>query len=563
VELGEIEAALREGAGVAQAVVVVREDEPGERRLVAYVTGEGVDAEGLRAALQAELPDYMTPAAIVVLESIPLNANGKVDRKALPEPEYTRREWRAPRTPQEEILCSLFAETLGLDRVGIDDNFFVLGGDSLTSIRLVSRCRSEGIVLTPRDVFLYQTVEQIAAASTKQGSLPRLDLPSQVTLPAGVRPARRRAKPSGPGQLLLTGATGFFGAHLLAELLKATEATVHCLVRTDSPADGVRRVQASFERFGLPTGGIDERIRVIPGDLSMPLLDLPEVEFRNLAAGIDAIYHCAATVNSLYSYDILKNVNVDGTRTIVRLACTASTKPLHFVSTISVFPVNHRGWPEPRADKDIGNAWPHLQTGYARSKWVAESIVALARDRGLPVTIYRPSLISGSTTTGLLNPADFLSLLLHACLTLELIPDIDMELNLIPVDFASKALVTISRTRSRRRSHNLVNSESISFRRVAEWILELCPATRVVPYALWRSRITEQPRHAALLAFFPDSPIQPQRAPRRRRTEPPRPGRVASYRDFSLTCPAMTQGLLKRYLDSFSQRPPVPKTIGR
>ena len=122
------------------------------------------DAAALRAHLARSLPDYMVPSAFVVLERLPLTPNGKLDRRALPAPELRGlRLRRAPRTPQEEILCGLFAEVLGLERVGIDDNFFALGGDSIMSIQLVSRARKAGLVITPRAVFQHQTVEALAA----------------------------------------------------------------------------------------------------------------------------------------------------------------------------------------------------------------------------------------------------------------------------------------------------------------------------------------------------------------------------------------------------------------
>lgn len=167
VELGEIESALLRDENVAQAVVVMREDCFGEERLVGYVTaasGRSIDESELRRRVCMSLPGFMRPAAIVTLESLPLNVNGKVDRKALPAPKYTPRQWSAPRTPQEEILCALYADLLSVDRVGVDDDFFDLGGDSVTSIRLVSRARKAGLRITSRDVFQYPTVSALASA---------------------------------------------------------------------------------------------------------------------------------------------------------------------------------------------------------------------------------------------------------------------------------------------------------------------------------------------------------------------------------------------------------------
>ena len=169
IEPGEIEAVLLSHPAVAQAAVIAREDRPGDKRLVGYVVpanGQCADPALLRSQLGQSLPDYMVPAAIVLLDALPLTANGKLDRKALPAPQLrVTPTWQAPGTPQEEVLCALFAETLGLPRVGIEDNFFELGGDSISSIELVSRARQAGLLLTPRDIFQHQSVEALAAVA--------------------------------------------------------------------------------------------------------------------------------------------------------------------------------------------------------------------------------------------------------------------------------------------------------------------------------------------------------------------------------------------------------------
>ncbi|MFI2619034.1 amino acid adenylation domain-containing protein [Streptomyces sp. NPDC018584] len=167
VELGEVEATLAGHDAVGQAVVVARQDGPGlgEKRLIGYVTesGPGVDAQELRAYVADRLPEYMVPAAVVVLDALPLTVNGKVDRAALPAPDFAARAvGREPRTEQERILCGLFAEVLGLERVGAEDGFFELGGDSISSMQLASRARQAGLVVTPRQVFEEKTPERLA-----------------------------------------------------------------------------------------------------------------------------------------------------------------------------------------------------------------------------------------------------------------------------------------------------------------------------------------------------------------------------------------------------------------
>ncbi|WP_156623196.1 non-ribosomal peptide synthetase, partial [Mycobacterium sp. 1164966.3] len=162
IELGEIHTALAGLAGVGQAAVIAREDRPGDKRLVGYVTGS-VDPVEIRAALAERLPAYMVPAAVVVIEALPLTPNGKLDPRALPAPEYQGMvRHRAPSNAVEEILAGIYAEVLGLERVGVDDSFFDLGGDSISSMQVVARARAAGLVCRPRDVFVEQTVARLA-----------------------------------------------------------------------------------------------------------------------------------------------------------------------------------------------------------------------------------------------------------------------------------------------------------------------------------------------------------------------------------------------------------------
>ncbi|WP_460068185.1 amino acid adenylation domain-containing protein [Streptomyces sp. YKOK-I1] len=173
IELGEIEAVLAGHPSVAQVVVVAREDRPGDKRLVAYVVpeGESADPSELRVFVGGVLPEYMVPVAFVVVERLPLTVNGKVDRGALPAPEFVTGVGCGPRSGVEEVLCGLFAEVLGVERVGVGDSFFDCGGDSIMAIQLVSRARRAGWVFSAREVFQFPSVERLARVVVPVGDV--------------------------------------------------------------------------------------------------------------------------------------------------------------------------------------------------------------------------------------------------------------------------------------------------------------------------------------------------------------------------------------------------------
>ncbi len=289
IEPGEIEAALVGAGGVAQAAVIAREDGPGHKRLVAYVVGSAaaaVDVAGLRGAVAARLPDYMVPSAFVVLDRLPLTANGKLDRGRLPAPEVTvGSAHRAPRSPQEEVLCGLFAEVLGLERVGIDDDFFALGGHSLLATRLISRIRASlDVEIAIRVLFEAPTVEGLARqlGSAAQGGRPALRArarPSEIPLSYAQRRLWFLDRLEG-------GSAGHRSATYTIPLAVRLEGDLDCAALEAALCDVVDRhesLRTIFpERLGVA------RQQILEGVAGRARLLLEEVSEAGLAAALSA-----------------------------------------------------------------------------------------------------------------------------------------------------------------------------------------------------------------------------------------------------------------------------------
>ncbi|MER6917265.1 amino acid adenylation domain-containing protein [Streptomyces sp. NPDC000594] len=454
VEPGEVQAALTAHHEVIQAAVVVR-TAPAGKQLVAYVTGDAVDAEELRAYTAARLPDFMVPSAFVVLDRFPLTPNGKLDRAALPAPDLvggTGAAHREPRTPQEETLCAVFAEVLGVARVGVDDDFFALGGHSLLMVRLMSRVNAElGVRVGVRDFLTAPRPSDLAAliaagtAGRPPGS-PETVPASEAHLPPGLRFPDTGGFGVPPRRILLTGATGFVGAFLLRELLTRTDAEVHCLVRADTEEAGRARLHAVLAPYGIETGAAAARLRIVPGDLAHDGLGIDTARWDGLRDELDTIVHSGAHVHHLSAYGRLRAANVEGTRTLLRLAAEGRPKRFHHVSTLGIFGAAE----EPRLlteDSPARGARHLAADGYVASKWVADLMVQEAAARGASARVYRLGRMWAESERGAINPDDMFCRLLLSCAALGCHPEgTAMQADLLPADIAARALVALALT---------------------------------------------------------------------------------------------------------------------
>lgn len=518
IELGEIEAVLRQHPDVREAVVLAQE----HQRLVAYLvlqTQQVTQITELRHFLKQKLPEYMVPAVFIFLESLPLTPNGKVNRKALlaattaiPERENLFQE---PRTSLEKQLVAIWSDILHVQQISIDDNFFDLGGHSLLIVQLFARIRAAFQIDLPlQTLFETPTVETLAAkleialhgqSSTVTTANPTLNLKAEAILDLAItaegKPIDYITKPT---CIFLTGATGFLGAFLLDELLQQTQADIYCLVRAANAEEGKQKIRRSLESYLIWNESQSSRIIPVLGDLSQPLLGLSQTQFTALAKKLDVIYHNGAWVHHASPYSTLKAANVLGTQEILRLASQIKIKSVHFISTTSVFSAPVGSGVQLIQEQSNIDDFPIPEGGYTQSKWVAEQLVSIARERGLPVSIYRPGRISGDSKTGAFNPNDFLYRLLIGCIQLGSIPNGEFIEGLLPVDYVSKAIVHLSQQQeSLGKAFHLINPQLLDLKLLFNSIHSIGYPLQQISHDKWHSELVK------IAENFPEHPLYP------------------------------------------------------
>ena len=423
----------------------------------------------------------------------------------------------APRDELERTIAGIWREVLQVEVLGVRDDFFAVGGHSLLLLRAQGQVREAlGEDLPLADLLQYRTVEALARAigDFRAGVSPALaavshdELRGDAVLDPALRPACPPAARGGePATILLTGGSGFLGAYLLAELLRQTRADVICLVRAADPEKGLARLSRELSAYGLWDAALASRIRPLAGDLAQPSLGLSEAAFAELEGAVDAIYHNGAGVNFLAPYAALAAANVQGTREILRLACTGAAKPLHYVSTVAVLDSADRAGAGPAAEDDPLGDCRGLRGGYAQSKWVAEKLVAAARARGLPVTVYRPGTISGDSRSGAGNPKDFAISLVKSFIQLGAVMDMQDEVNLAPVDFVGRAIVWLSRRpESIGETFHMINPRPLPGPDFVDWLLRFGYPLERLSGERWRAALIESfdaGNENALAPFMP------------------------------------------------------------
>jgi thioester reductase-like protein len=472
-----------------------------------------------------------------------------------------------------------------VDTLATDVPLSLLGLDSLAAVELAAEL--ESVLGRPVPDNLLEECTDLRAVARRLQTLreapsreadPVARMLADAVLPDDVRPRLPRSAGASLREsraILLTGTTGFLGSWLAREVLLTTNATLYCLTRPNGTSSAEDRVREALARR-LPPSCRTDRIQVVEGDLSQPRLGLAASEFAGLAAGVDAICHAAAAVNWVYSYEGLRTANVLGTLELLRLACLDRPRPFHFISSLSVcYSTSSARQVDEQLDplREIRG----LHLGYAQSKAVAEALVLEAGQRGLPVRLYRPGLLTGDSRDGAFNRDDLLTALVRGCVQMGAAPDLDWKLDGLPVDWAARAIVQLSHDDG--PVFHLAHRRPRHWRECVLWMRLHGYPLRLVPYHAWLRQLeietsasTAHPLRT-LRSFFLDRPrggrglTLPELYEEARRPRALHEATDRALAGLDSECPPLDAALLGTYFDAFVAAgvlpPPAETGTGR
>lgn len=497
IELGEIQAALQEIDNIESAIVIVREDLSNNKILVAYLVGGNVLLNDIKYFLKEKLPEYMIPKYFIFVDKLPLTTNGKVDLKALPTPSETNtlnKAYTAPRSDLEKQITQIWQELLKVDNIGIFDSFFDQGGDSLLATELVQKMKSSlGDKISLKEFFSHPTIASICEKIENKESVSQAYFVLEQILPdlqkgEKIFPLKNQKmeEQNNEDGILLTGANGFLGVHLLFELLASTKSIIYCLIRGSNAQMVAKRLEKACLQYGVKDLSKDLRVKIIVGDFAKSHLGVAPEDYNKLAKDVHKIIHNGAFVHHLYDYNRLRNCNVLSTIEILKLASTERQKEIHYISTLScAWDLDKNG----HIIEKLPIKYPTgLEGGYALSKWTSEKILSSAYKKGFPVSIYRCGQILGHSQTGACvgENVHFFHFF-KGIIQMKAAPLLDSSICFLPVDFLAASITAMcSDTSCLGKVFHFNHPQPIALSSIYDWLHDAGHTFEIIPLTEWK-----------------------------------------------------------------------------
>lgn len=460
IELGEVEKQILSYPDIKDVVVIARTGSMTEGILIAYFVAETkISSSEINEYLSKKMPYFMIPSNFVQIDKIPSTHNGKVDRKALPDPKANQLEqtnFALPENEVEEKLEKIWAEILDVDKVNVNANLFDFGVDSLMIMRAQSIYLKEGFKFSTQDFYSNKSIrEHSDTLMKKRGNSICIDANINEIFVDDLNNSfadHKKLCKTDINTILLTGVTGFLGIHILDELLWTTQADIYCIVRSKTVQQAQERL-IKLLNFYFPekyNESIWERVFVLNGDISKDKLGIEQKKYFMLGKRVEQVIHSAAIVKHYGHYDEFERVNVNGTRNVIDF-CKATGIKLNYVSTISVSGdgVVEQSRICPKfTENDFFIGQKYFEHAYVRSKFEAENLVLKCIKQGLKAKIFRVGFLAERYTDGKfqINPDEnIFHNTLGALLRCGSIPGniLEQYIEMTPVDYCTKALIKL------------------------------------------------------------------------------------------------------------------------
>ncbi|ADC46203.1 non-ribosomal peptide synthetase [Methanobrevibacter ruminantium M1] len=484
IEIGEIESNIGKYQDIRQAVVVIKEINNVDHLCAYYTANCEIDSDDLKEFLKDRLTNYMIPTVFVQLDEMPQTPNGKTDIKRLPQPKVEL-NYVAPKTRLEHEICAIFSSILNIETVGVEDNFFEIGGTSLIASKLIIELLKQGYSVRYDDIFRNKTPRALAKLlSGEDIGEEDLDLTDDIIKNYNYGEINELLQENTwenffdgenleLGNVLLTGATGFLGIHILYEFIKSEEGKIYCMLRKgkfDSCQERLIDVMNDYfdEDF---TDLVGSRIIPIEGDIT-EIDDFKQLEDEP----IDTVINSAALVKHYTADDYIFRVNVDGVINGLKFAQTRNNIKYVQISTISVlssYSLNEEAYPNQEYDERTLYYEQDLENKYVCSKFLAERAVLQAATKGLPVKIIRVGNLMSRYSDGVFQKNYDTNAFLNNIKTIKKLgamnPAMASEkVDMSQIDYVAKGILALSKTPEKSRVFHCMNNHYISHRDIVD-----------------------------------------------------------------------------------------------